>query len=491
MAAVLQYTPVDSIEDTVEHLRRSFHSGISLPLAYRKKQLKQLYNLVTENEALLFAALRKDLRKHEVESIGGEIAPVAEECLWFLEHLDELAKDEKVNPRVFLNKLGGSALVRKEPLGVVLIIVGAIAAGNTAIIKPSEVSAHTAAAITALLPNYLDPRCYRTVNGAVTETTRLLELHFNHIFYTGSPEIGKVVMSAAAKHLTSVTLELGGKSPAIIASDVDMQVVTNRIAFGKFYNAGQVCIAPDYVLIERKQLPAFTKAFKTTIQNFYRGHPEKDEGYARIVSERHWDRLHNILANKTSGHVVIGGESNKSDLYIAPTVVTDVDNDDPSLMGDELFGPILPVVCVDNIDEAIDIINARAPPLVLYLFSKSRKTAEKVLTKTQSGGVLVNDTLMHQAEYALPFGGTGRSGQGSYHGKKSFEAFTHERSVMIKNLSMDGLVASRYPPYNAKKASLIRSVTMTSPFGLWIRKHRTSLKVVALMIVLFILNRRR
>ncbi|KAH8553701.1 Aldehyde/histidinol dehydrogenase [Umbelopsis sp. PMI_123] len=450
MAAVLQYTPVDTIEDTVEHLRRSFNSGISLPLAYRKKQLQQLYNLVTENEALLFAALHKDLRKHEVESIAGEIAPVADECLWFLENLDELAKDEKVKPRVFLNRLGGSTVIRKDPLGVVLIIgawnypiqlllvplVGAIAAGNTAVLKPSEVAAHTAAAITALLPNYLDPRCYRIVNGAVPETTKLLELHFNHIFYTGNPEVGKIVMSAAAKHLTSVTLELGGKSPAIITSDVDMQVVTNRIAFGKFYNAGQVCIAPDYVLIQREKLPEFVKAFKTTVQNFYGGHPEKDEGYARIISERQMDRLQKVLDNKSSGNVIIGGETNKSDLYFAPTVITDVDNSDPSLMGDEIFGPILPVVSVDNIDEAINIVNSREPPLVLYLFSKNRKTTEKVLSKTQSGGVLVNDTLMHQAEYSLPFGGTGRSGLGSYHGKKSFEAFTHERSVMIKSLAL-------------------------------------------------------
>jgi len=505
MASVLQYTPIDTIEDAVEHLRRTFNTGITLPLAYRKKQLQRLYDLVKENEALLLKALHKDLRKHAVESIGAEIAPVTEECLWFLENLDELAKEEKVKPRVFLNKLGGSTVIRKDPLGVVLIIgawnypiqlllvpfVGAIAAGNTAVLKPSELSAHTAAALTALLPNYLDPRCYRIVNGAVAETTRLLELHFNHIFYTGNPQVGKIVMAAAAKHLTSVTLELGGKSPTIVAPDVDMQVVANRIAFGKFYNAGQVCIAPDYVLIQRQQVPEFVQAFRKTMQEFYRGHPERDEGYARIVSERHWDRLDKVLANKTSGQVVIGGENNKSDLYFSPTVITDVDNQDPSLMGDEIFGPILPVVPVDNIDEAIDIVNSRPPPLVLYLFSKSRKTTEKVLSKTQSGGVCVNDTLMHQAEYALPFGGTGNSGLGSYHGKKSFEAFTHERSVMIKKQQLDGLLASRYPPYNAKKASIIRTMTMSSSLGIWMRRHNKAIKVVVLLVVLFILNRRR
>ncbi|CAM0140449.1 hypothetical protein VKS41_006464 [Umbelopsis sp. WA50703] len=505
MAAILQYTPIDILEATVVQLRDSFNAGITTSLAYRKKQLKRLYDLIKDNEALLLKALHKDLRKHAVESIGAEIAPVTEECLWFLENLDALAKEEKVKPRNFLNKVGGSNVIRKDPLGIVLIIgawnypiqlllvpfVGAIAAGNTAVLKPSEVSPHTAAALTALLPNYLDPRCYRIVNGAVPETTRLLELHFNHIFYTGNPEVGKIVMSAAAKHLTSVTLELGGKSPTIIAPDVDMQVVTNRIAFGKFYNAGQVCIAPDYVLIQRNQVPEFVKAFRKTMQDFYQGQPEKSEGYARIVSERHWDRLEAVLSNKKSGKVIIGGQNNKSDLFFAPTVITDVDNHDESLMGDEIFGPILPVISVDNIDQAIDIVNSREPPLVLYLFSKSHKITEKVLSKTQSGGVCVNDTLMHQAEYALPFGGTGRSGLGSYHGKKSFDVFTHERSVMIKKQSGDALLASRYPPYTQQKAAIIRRITMSSAMGIWIRRHSKLVKFVVLLVVLFVLNKRR
>lgn len=456
----LQYTSFDSIQDYVSHVRQVFNTGKTRDIKFRKAQIQRLFDLVSENEERFYEALAKDMNKPRNEAMGGDIAPVLDECLFFLDNLDELTKDKKVKPRSINNKME-KVVIRRDPLGTVLILgcwnypvqlsllplIGAIAAGNTAILKLSEVSPHTAALITELFPRYMDISCYRVVNGAVEESTALLKEHFDHIFYTGNGQVGRIVMEAAAKHLTPVTLELGGKSPAVIAPDADMQLTANRIAFGKFFNAGQICIAVDYVLVPKQRLNEFVTAFKKTMSDWYGNNPQDSDSYARIVNKRHVDRIAAMLNNRSSGEIVIGGEVDKVDRYIAPTVVVNVKHDDPSLMGDEIFGPVLPVITYNNIDEAIGLINKKDPPLALYVFTKKEKLAERVLRNTKSGGVCVNDCLMHQAEYGIPFGGVGTSGMGNYHGEKSFTTFTHERSMLVKKQKMEGSnVAVRYPP---------------------------------------------
>ncbi|CAO3618492.1 unnamed protein product [Mucor hiemalis] len=406
----LQYTSFDSIQDHVSHVRQIFNTGKTRDIKFRKAQLQRLFDLVAENEERFYDALSKDMNKPRNEAMSGDIAPVLDECLYFLDNLDELTKDKKIKPRSINNKME-KVVIRRDPLGTVLVLgcwnypvqlslvplVGAIAGGNTAILKLSEVSPHTAALITELFPRYMDTSCYRIVNGAVEESTALLKESFDHIFYTGNGQVGRIVMNAAAKNLTPVTLELGGKSPALIAEDADMQLSANRIAFGKFYNAGQICIAVDYVLVPKQRVNEFVTAFKKTMNDWYGKNPQDSDSYARIVNKRHVERISAMLNNRSSGEIVIGGEVDKVDRYIAPTVVINVKHDDPSLMGDEIFGPVLPVVTYNTIEEAIGLINKKDPPLALYVFTKKEKLAERVLRNTKSGGVCVNDCLMHQA----------------------------------------------------------------------------------------------
>ncbi|CAO3685626.1 unnamed protein product [Rhizopus stolonifer] len=410
MSSILNYSSFDTIQDSFDHLRQIFFTGKLKNLNFRKKQLEKLHALVQENEDKLCEAMRKDLNKPKQEAFIGDIVPILDECLYFIENLDEFTKDEIIKPRSISNKTD-KAVIRRDPLGLVLIIgcwnypvqlslvplAGAIAAGNCAILKPSEIAPHTAALVTELFPKYLDSSCYRVINGAVDQTTALLKHPFDHIFYTGNSTVGKIVMEAAAKHLTPVTLELGGKSPAIIMEDADIQLTANRIAFGKFFNAGQTCIAVDYVMIHQSRLGDFLKALSHTLNNWYGSNPQESKDYARIVSDRHFDRLSTLLKNQTTGNVVIGGETDGKDRYIAPTVITNVGFNDPYLMSDEIFGPILPIITYNVLEEAVALISRKDPPLALYVFSQQKKLVEKVLKTTRSGGVCINDCLMHQA----------------------------------------------------------------------------------------------
>ncbi|CEG64057.1 Putative Aldehyde dehydrogenase [Rhizopus microsporus] len=464
---------------------------------FRKMQLERLYSLVKENEERFYKALEQDLNKPRLEAFTGDIAPALDECLYFLENLDTLVKDKTMKPRSLINK-SEKVITRRDPLGVVLIIgcwnypvqlslvplAGAIAAGNCAILKPSEVAPHTAALITELFPKYLDSSCYRIVNGGVEESTELLKNPFDHIFYTGNSTVGKIVMEAASKHLTPVTLELGGKSPAIVLEDASIQLTANRIAFGKFYNAGQICIGVDYVLIHKSRLNDFTEAFKKTVHEWYGPNPKESNNYARIVADRHVDRLQAILDNRKSGQVVLGGQIDKKDRYVAPTLVTNVRFDDPSLMSEEIFGPILPVLTFNTLEEAIALVNRKDPPLALYVFTQKKKLAEQVLRNTRSGGVCVNDCLVHQAEYSLPFGGVGTSGMGNYHGEKSFNTFTHERGMIIKKQNKERAVSMRYPPYTDRKLKIISLVLVKHPWLVWLTAYRTPLKLITFILVL-------
>ncbi|GAN08711.1 aldehyde dehydrogenase, dimeric NADP-preferring-like [Mucor ambiguus] len=502
--ATLQFTTFDSIQDHVSHVRQIFNTGKPRDIKWRKFQLQRLYDMVSENEEKLYEAMAKDMHKPRNEAMGGDIAPVLDECLYFLDNLDELIKDQKVKPRSGVNAME-KVMIRKDPLGVVLILgswnypvqllllpfAGAIAAGNSVILKLSEVAAHTAALITELFPRYMDTSCYRIVNGGVEETTFLLKEKFNHIFYTGNENVAKIVMTAAAKHLTPVTLELGGKSPAVIAADADIQLTANRIAFGKFYNSGQICIAVDHVLCPKSKVNEFVTALKHTLHQFYGNNPQDSSDYARIVNERHVERISSLLNNRTSGEIAIGGEIDKKDRYIAPTVVVNVKPNDETLMGNEIFGPVLPIVTYNDIEEAIGIINQREPPLALYVFSKSQKVIDRVLKNTQSGGVCVNDCLMHQAEYSIPFGGVGASGMGNYHGAKSIATFTHERSMLVKKQKMEGAVAVRYPPYTDRKQKLLRFIMVKHPVMLKLKLYRQPLKLLLAIIALLAFYLRR
>ncbi|KAI8641803.1 Aldehyde/histidinol dehydrogenase [Parasitella parasitica] len=495
--AELQYTTFDSIQDHVSHVHQIFNTGKPRDIKWRKFQLQRLYDMIAENEERFYETLAKDMNKPRSEAMGGDIAPVLDECVYFLDNLDELIKDQKVKPRSGINAME-KVIIRKDPLGVVLILgswnypvqlllvpfAGAIAAGNSVILKLSEVASHTAALITEIFPKYMDTSCYRIVNGGVEETTFLLKEKFNHIFYTGNENVAKIVLTAAAKHLTPVTLELGGKSPAVIAPDADIQLTANRIAFGKFFNAGQICIAVDYVLCPRSKVSEFVKALKQTLQQFYGDRPQESKDYARIVNDRHVERISALLNNRTSGEVAIGGEIVKKERYIAPTVVVNVQPDDATLMNSEIFGPVLPIVAYNDIEEAIGIINRHEPPLALYLFSKDQKLVDKVLRNTPSGGVCVNDCLMHQAEYGIPFGGVGASGMGNYHGAKSIATFTHERSMLVKKQKMEGAIAVRYPPYTDRKHHLLRFIMVKHPLMLKLKSYRQPLKLLFAIIAL-------
>ena len=308
---------------------------------------------------------------------------------------------------------------------------------------------NTAAALAALIPKYLDQRCVRVVTGGVTETTHILQIKFDHIFYTGSTHVGKIIMSAAAKQLTPVTLELGGKSPTIVDETADIDIAAKRIAWGKFLNAGQTCIAPDYVICVGEGVQEkLIASFQAHLGQFY-GVTRKEQRdsacYTRIINDAHFDRLNKLLG-ETKGVVAIGGDRHREDRYIAPTILTDLDWDD-AYMQSEIFGPVLPVLAMTSIDEAVEAINARDSPLALYIFSKDQKRIHNIMDTTRSGAVVVNDVFMHIATHGLPFGGVGGSGFGAYNGKKSFDTFIHERSVLWRPAGLDVVNMPRYPPY--------------------------------------------
>ncbi|KAF9543781.1 Aldehyde dehydrogenase [Mortierella hygrophila] len=475
--AILQYNTKTEIEQTALTVQQTFKNGYTRPLKFRRHQLEQLWRLIDDNTDALCDALYMDLRKHKNEATLGELITTKEEINDALVHLEEWAKDERTTPS-FINRVGTTCIKRKEPKGAVLVIapwnypvylaltplVGAIAAGCTAVLKPSEVTPHSARLIAELIPRYLDNKAFMVVNGGAPETTQLLDYKWDHIFYTGNGTVAKIIMRAAAKHLTSLTLELGGKSPVIIDENANMTVAAKRIAFGKTFNAGQTCIAPDYILITAKAEEKFVPALKQAYLEMYGPDPQASKDYGRIVNTRHFKRLCDVLMENKSGDVVIGGQADENDLFIAPTVITNVERDD-KLMEEEIFGPLLPLIRVTDIDDAIEYINSKDEPLALYIFSTNRKLVNKVLDSTRSGGVLVNDTLMHVSEGTLPFGGTGPSGMGSYHGKSSFDAFTHVRSTMIKGLSpvIESAMGLRYAPYTPWNMTVAKMLMETTP----------------------------
>ncbi|XP_050407968.1 aldehyde dehydrogenase, dimeric NADP-preferring isoform X1 [Patella vulgata] len=455
----------------IGEIRQAFRTGKTKTYQWRKEQLIQLYKLLEESSKEIEDALFKDLHKHRIEAIIFEIALVKNDLANAIDNLSEWMKPEKP-PKNLLVAMD-TLMIQPEPFGVSLVIgawnypiqltllplVGAIAAGNCCVIKPSELAHNIAILLEKLINKYMDNECIRVVNGGVQETTALLKERFDQIFYTGNNVVAKIVMEAAAKHLTPVVLELGGKSPVYVDKGVDMLTVAKRLMWGKTCNSGQTCIAPDYVMCTAEVQNELIEKIKMVIDQFYDGNAATSECYGRIINDRHFQRVKSMLK---SGVIVIGGDIKEDERFISPTVIKDVKPTD-TVMQSEIFGPVLPIMPVINEDQAIDYINDGEKPLAMYVFSNNNKIVDKFLQQTSSGGVTVNDTVIHAGVMTLPFGGVGHSGTGSYHGKFSFDAFSHKRSVLKRTLAMDFINAVRYPPYTDRKFSVINFLTGKKP----------------------------
>ncbi|MFF9814777.1 aldehyde dehydrogenase family protein [Streptomyces sp. NPDC014006] len=438
----MNQTP-EQIGATVDRLRATFRTGRTKPVAWRTAQLRALRTMLTDQGTELAAALHADLGKSEAEAYRTEIDFTIREIDHTLAHLDDWLRPEPAPVPAHLGA-DATAWTQYDPLGVVLVIapwnypaqlllaplVGALAAGNAVVVKPSELAPATSAALARLLTAHLDTDAVAVVEGGVPETTALLAERFDHIFYTGNGTVGRIVMRAAAEHLTPVTLELGGKSPAFVDAGADLHVVADRLVRGKFLNAGQTCVAPDYVLTDPATAAALEPALAAAVEKVYGTDPRTAPHYSRIVNERHFDRLTALL---DSGRVVVGGDSDRDAKYLAPTVLADVDPKAP-VMQEEIFGPILPIVTVAGLDEAIAFIDDRDKPLALYVFSDSEDTRRRIAAETSSGGLGYGLPLAHLTVSDLPFGGVGESGMGNYHGRYSLETFSHRKALLSKPL---------------------------------------------------------
>ncbi|XP_045477791.1 aldehyde dehydrogenase, dimeric NADP-preferring-like [Harmonia axyridis] len=458
--------PVKNPEEVVATLRKNFYANKTRSLKFRKAQLKGMIKFFEDNQDELCEALYKDLRKPKTEAILCEIQFTLNEIKNLLWNLDDYAKTEHPE-KGFVNMLDGVEIL-KDPYGVVLVIgswnyplnialnpmAGAIAAGNCVVLKPSEKAPATAELIAKLLPNYLSTDCYQVLCGGVPETTEILKQKFDYIFYTGSTAVGKIIYEAANKHLTPVTLELGGKSPVYIDNTADMEIAAKRILWGKCVNAGQTCVAPDYILCTKEVQEKFLPYAEDAIKEFFGGSVKSSPDFGRIINDFHFNRLVKLLKDVK---IAIGGHTDSTDRFICPTVVIDVLPGEP-LMQEEIFGPILPIVNVTNVNEAIKFINEGDKPLALYIFSNNSKDTQMILDNTSSGGVAVNDVILHIAVESLPFGGVGSSGIGAYHGKQTFDTFVHKKSVLKKNFAAlpEKVQALKYPPYNNKKLALMQ-----------------------------------
>ncbi|WP_232850034.1 aldehyde dehydrogenase family protein [Bowmanella yangjiangensis] len=452
------------IAQQVEGLRSYFNTGVTKDLSWRRQQLNQLLTMTLTHQQDIVEALRQDLGKAEQESWLAEIGFLEDDIKHSLKHLAKWCKPRKLSTPMLAQP--GSSWLQPEPLGTVLIIgawnypfqlllaplVAAIAAGNCAVVKPSELAEHTSALIARLLPRYLDSNAYQVVEGGVEQTTEVLKQKFDHILYTGGETVGKIVMKAAADHLTPVTLELGGKSPCIVASDCDLDVTAARIVWSKWMNAGQTCVAPDYILVENAFVDKLIAAIVSKLDAFYGKNPAQSPDYGRIINPRHLARLQSYLEGQK---VVCGGQVDENTRYMAPTLVQNPALDSP-LMQQEIFGPILPIVGLDRIEQAKDFINQRAKPLALYLYTRSQSLEQQILAGTSAGSVCINDGIMFMANPALPFGGVGNSGMGRYHGQWGFDTFSHLKAVMKRSTRFD--IDWRYPPFSAKKMKMLKWV---------------------------------
>jgi aldehyde dehydrogenase (NAD+) len=443
--------------DTIaQDLRSEIHTHGHLSLSLRKQRLQALKKAILAKEVAINHALKGDLGKSSFESYATEVGFILEEIGHILKNIDDWAKVKKVKTPLTL--FPGKSFIHPEPYGVVLIVspwnypfqlclspfIGAWAAGNRVVIKPSEYAPQTAAVINDLISEVFQENEVQLVEGAVEETQALLKQRFDYIFFTGSTGVGKVIMKAAAEFLTPVTLELGGKSPCLIEESANIDIAAKRCAWGKFLNAGQTCVAPDYVLVPEHKQTEFIERLQFHIQSFYGEETKKSVDYPRIVNEKHFDRLEALLIPEK---IAVGGKVSRPENFISPTIMKDVSWDD-KIMEDEIFGPILPIIPYRNLTQAIEKILALPKPLAFYVFSEDTKKKDEIIAKIPFGGGCINDTVIHLANPHLPFGGVGTSGIGSYHGKKSYDTFTHYKSVFEQGTMVD--IPLRYPPYEGK-----------------------------------------
>ncbi|KAI5589235.1 hypothetical protein BDE02_05G148700 [Populus trichocarpa] len=460
---------VEAANVLTKELRDVFDSGKTRSYEWRISQLKSIVKMCDEHEEDIVDALRQDLSKPQLESIVYELTMVKNSCTLAIKELKHWMMPEKA--KTSLTTFPSSAEIVSEPLGAVLIIsawnypfllsmdplIGAIAAGNAMVLKPSEVAPATSSLLAKLLPEYLDCSSIKVVEGAVSETSALLEQKWDKIFYTGNGRVGRIVMAAAAKHLTPVVLELGGKSPVVVDSGIDIQIATRRIIVGKWgCNNGQACISPDYIITTKDCAEKLVDSLKKELEAFYGKNPLESKDLSRIVNSNHFSRLTKLLdEDKVSGKIVYGGERDEANLRIAPTILLGVPQNS-LIMKEEIFGPLLPILTVSKIEDSFDIIKSGTKPLAAYLFTNNKKLKEQFLMSVSAGGVVINDTTLHLAVHSVPFGGVGESGMGSYHGKFSFDAFTHKKAVVYRSFVGDASV--RYPPYTLGKLRLMKAL---------------------------------
>ncbi|KAJ0972067.1 hypothetical protein J5N97_020026 [Dioscorea zingiberensis] len=459
----------ERVEEIVGELRRSFTERRTVGYEWRVAQLKAILRMIEEREADFMAALYSDLSKPQMEAFLHEISLVRAACELLLKELKHWMKPQKVPTKI--TTFPSSACIVSEPLGVVLVIspwnypfllslepvIGAIAAGNAVVLKPSEVAPAMSALFAKVFPEYLDNSSIRVVEGGASETTVLLEQKWDKIFFTGNPKIGRIIMTAAAKNLTPVVLELGGKAPVVVDSNCDLKVAAKRIVVGKWgCNNGQACVSPDYIITTKSFALQLVNALKNTLEAFYGKDPLESKDLSRIVNSNHFERLTRLLDEvEVSDKVVHGGQRNKELLFIAPTLLLDPPLDS-LIMQEEIFGPLLPILTVDKVEDSFDIINTGTKPLAAYLFTKNKKLQKKFVMTTSTGAILINDIALQIANPNLPFGGVGESGMGSYHGKFSFDAFSHKKGVLVRGFG--GEARARYPPYTPMKQKLLRNL---------------------------------
>ena len=448
--------------DILQQQKTFFNSHATKDLDFRKAQLQKLKKVVKSNEKLLYDAIYQDFGKSEFETFGTEISFIYKDIDYYLKNLKSFAKPKNVLTNI-VNQMGSSKIVF-EPLGNCLVIgawnypyqltltpvIAAIAAGNTCMIKPSELPENTMKAMAKLINENFDAQFLYVVEGGVEETTAILKLRFDKIFFTGSPRVGKIVYKAAAEHLTPVTLELGGKSPAFVTEKADLNIAARRIVWGKFINAGQTCVAPDYLYVAENIKAKFLKVLIQEIKK--RNYTDNVDHYCKIINERNFDRLEKIIDREK---VVFGGETNREKRYISPTVLDNVTWED-AVMQEEIFGPILPILTYKNLETAMQTVVEGEKPLSAYLFSNDAKEQELFTEKLSFGGGCINDTLMHLSNDRLPFGGVGNSGIGHYHGKFGFEAFSHQKAILKKSNYLEPEL--KYPPYSDAKLNILKKL---------------------------------
>lgn len=460
----MKFTQQD-VEQMIAEQRDFYFTRTTKDIEFRKEQLLKLKEAIKKYEQDVLDALYLDLRKSEFEAYSNEIGMVYDSIAQFVKNIDEWSRPEAVKTPLHFQP--GKSYIVREPYGVTLIIgpfnypfqlvmeplIGAIIGGNTAIVKPSESAVHTAAIVKTILEETFDPSYVRVVEGEKEEVTTLIHAPFDYIFFTGSVAVGKIVAKAAAERLTPIALELGGKSPAIVDQTADLAVAAKRIVWGKFNNAGQTCVAPDYVIVHEKVAKKFVKLLKETIREFYGKNMQSSPDFARIINERQFDRLQKII-DAEKAHITFGGLTDREDLYIEPTIIEDATWQSPA-MEDELFGPILPILTYNQLPRAIHEIRQLPKPLSAYLFTENENAVDYFLDELPFGGGCINDVITHVGNTNLPFGGVGPSGVKAYHGKASYENFTHPKSIMQRSSKLsNGLL---FPPYK-QKVKLVRTI---------------------------------